>query len=182
MNPLPLWIAPVPGDFQPHLTPFLLPGDVVRPCIVVCPGGGYGGRARHEADPIAQKFNALGFHAFVLEYRVHPQAHFPEPQQDALRAIKLVRARAAEFRIRPDAIAILGFSAGGHLAVSASFLYDRIEANAGDATQAGPALAETPTGVAQKAENEPVQTEAQAGDAVRGEGAPATSGRASQER
>ena len=139
MNPLPLWIAPVPGDFQPHLTPFLLPGDVVRPCIVVCPGGGYGGRARHEADPIARKFNDLGFHAFVLEYRVHPQAHFPEPQQDALRAIKLVRARAAEFRIRPDAIAILGFSAGGHLAVSASFLYDRIEANAGDAADAASA-------------------------------------------
>ncbi|MGI5869990.1 MAG: alpha/beta hydrolase [Kiritimatiellia bacterium] len=136
MNTLPLWNTPVDGELQPYLTPFLLPGETVRPCIIVCPGGGYCHRARHEADPIAQKFNELGFHAFVLEYRVHPQAHYPEPQRDALRAIKIVRSRADEFHVRPDAIAILGFSAGGHLAGSASFLYDKVEANAGDAADA----------------------------------------------
>jgi len=114
MNPIPLWNTPVAGELQPHLTPFLLPGDAIRPCIVVCPGGGYCGRARHEADPIARKFNDLGFHAFVLEYRVHPQAHFPEPQQDALRAMKIVRTRATEFHIRPDAIALHVFSFGSH--------------------------------------------------------------------
>ncbi len=129
---IPLWPDPVPGDFQPHLTAHLLPGSKTRPCIIVCPGGGYGGRAPHEGVPVAEKFNRLGFNTFVLHYRVHPQAHFPEPQQDALRAVKMVRSRASEFHINPQAIALLGFSAGGHLTVSASFLYDELDASAGD--------------------------------------------------
>lgn len=131
-----LWPTPVKGEFQPHLTPYLLGGNETHPCIIVCPGGGYGGRALHEGGPIAEKFNRLGFHAFVLEYRVSPQAQFPEPQRDALRAIKIVRSRAGEFKIKPDCIALLGFSAGGHLASSSAFLYDQIEATAGDSSDA----------------------------------------------
>lgn len=130
---IPLWPDPVSGDFQPYLTPCLLPGSIARPCIIVCPGGGYHVRALHEGVPIAEKFNRLGFNAFCLEYRVKPQAHYPEPQLDALRAIKIVRSRAVEFNIKPDSIALLGFSAGGHLAVSASFLYDELQVNTGDA-------------------------------------------------
>lgn len=132
MNSIPLWNEPVGGDFQPCLTPFLLDSTEPRPCIIVCPGGGYWFRAAHEGEPIAQKFNALGFHTFVLDYRVNPQAKFPEPQLDALRAIKIVRSRADEFNIKPNAIALLGFSAGGHLTASAAFLYDKIDAQAGD--------------------------------------------------
>ncbi len=133
---IPLWPTPVKGEFQPYLTPYLLDGDATRPCIIVCPGGGYCNRAPHEGTPIAEKFNSLGFHAFVLEYRVSPQARFPEPQMDALRAIKIVRSRATEFKIMPDRIALLGFSAGGHLASSSAFLYDQVDANAGDAADA----------------------------------------------
>lgn len=133
---IPLWPTPVEGEFQPVLTPHLLGGDERRPCIIVCPGGGYSCRAPHEGTPIAEKFNRLGFHTFVLEYRVSPQAKFPEPQRDALRAIKIVRSRAVEFKIKPDCIALLGFSAGGHLTSSSAFLYDKVDANAGDAADA----------------------------------------------
>ena len=110
------------GEFQPYLEPYLLPGDKVRGCVIVCPGGGYAIRAPHEGGPVAEKFNAMGFHAFVLQYRVAPYV-YPAPQEDALRAIKMVRAHAAEWGIKPDKIAILGFSAGGHLAVTTSLMY-----------------------------------------------------------
>ena len=118
-------------DFQPYMTPYLLPGDKVRGCVIVLPGGGYSNRARHEAGPIAERFNSQGFHAFVVEYRVAPY-RFPAPQEDALRAIKVVRAHAAEWKIKPDKIAILGFSAGGHLACSAGVFYDKVKADNGD--------------------------------------------------
>lgn len=129
---IPLWSTPVPGTFQPHLTPYLLPDNETRPCIIVCPGGGYDHRASHEGYPVAEKFNRLGFNTFVLHYRVRPQACFPSPQQDALQAIKMIRSRAAEFKVRPDAIALLGFSAGGHLAVSTAFLCNQLQTGADD--------------------------------------------------
>ena len=122
-------------DFQPYMTPFLLPGDETRGCVLVLPGGGYSHRARHEADPVAQRFNALGFHAFTVEYRVAPY-RFPAPQEDALRAIRIVRAHAEEWKIKPDKIAILGFSAGGHLACSAGLFYDKVKADNGDGCDA----------------------------------------------
>lgn len=104
-----------PGEtFRPFLEPFLVEGPEVRGAVVVCPGGGYGGRAAHEGAPIAQRLNAAGIHAFVLQYRVAPNRH-PVPLMDAARAVRLVRQHAAEWRVKPDHIAILGFSAGGHL-------------------------------------------------------------------
>jgi len=133
---IPLWPTPIEGEFQPFLTPYLLNDDLRRPCIIICPGGGYHCRAPHEGAPIAEKFNRLGFHTFVLEYRVNPQAKFPEPQMDALRAIQMIRSRADEFKVKPDCIALLGFSAGGHLASSSAFLYNKIEATAGDSADA----------------------------------------------
>lgn len=85
--------------------------------IIVCPGGGYSHLASHEGEPIAHWLNELGISAFVLQYRVHPYKH-PQPLLDAQRAIRIVRARAAEWNIDPHKIGILGFSAGGHLAAS----------------------------------------------------------------
>lgn len=123
-----------PGEkesFQPYMTPYLLPGDRVRGCVIVLPGGGYCVRADHEGGPVAERFNALGFHAFVVEYRVAPYV-YPAPQEDALRAIKIVRAHAAEWKINPSKIAILGFSAGGHLACSTGIVYDEVAADNGD--------------------------------------------------
>ncbi len=123
-------------DFEPYFETYLLDKtQPLRGAVVVCPGGGYSCRAPHEAAPIALKFNELGFHAFVLHYRVTPY-RYPAPQRDVFRAIKLIRSRAAEWGINAAQIAVLGFSAGGHLTASAGTLYNEVDANAGDAADA----------------------------------------------
>lgn len=122
----PLWPTRAPGEpsgdgpddrrtEQPTLTPYLVETDEPRPLVVVCPGGGYGTRAPHEAGPIAEWLNAIGIHAAVCDYRVRP-FRYPSPQLDAARAIRTVRHRAAGWRVDPERVGILGFSAGGHLA------------------------------------------------------------------
>ncbi|MDD3885684.1 MAG: alpha/beta hydrolase [Victivallaceae bacterium] len=118
--------------FVPYLETSLVP-DAGKPlgAVLVCPGGGYYMRADHEGMPVAKAFNQLGFHAFVVHYRVAPN-RFPAPLRDALRAIKLVRSRASEFGVDPLRIAICGFSAGGHLAVSTGVMFDRFDVSAGD--------------------------------------------------
>ena len=114
---------PARPDTEPVVIPFLLPGAGPHPLVVVCPGGGYGGRAPHEADPIAEWLNRAGVSALVLHYRVAPYRH-PVPWGDAQRAIRLARANAATWRLDPARIGILGFSAGGHLACTAGVHHD----------------------------------------------------------
>ena len=104
-----------------NLTPYLIDGPGPSPAIVVCPGGGYRRHAAHEGEPVARWLNSLGIAAFVLEYRVAPHRH-PAPLQDATAAIREVRQRAADWRVDPAKVAILGFSAGGHVAASAGTL------------------------------------------------------------
>ena len=128
MERIPLWErAPLFDESfsqpAPSLTPYLLPGGGARGAVIVCPGGGYVVKADHEGAPIAERLNELGFHAFVLDYRVAPYRH-PVPLLDVQRAIRLVRHRAQEFGVLPDKIAILGFSAGGHLVCTAATHYD----------------------------------------------------------
>lgn len=95
--------------------------------VVVCPGGGYGHLAvDHEGKQIGQWFNAMGVTAFVLEYRHRGKGYgHPAPLEDAQRAIRTVRARAAEWKIDPAKIGIMGFSAGGHLASTAGTHFDK---------------------------------------------------------
>ncbi len=100
---------------EPGLIPFLLEGEEIRPCVIVYPGGGYTHYGENEKEKIALWLNSIGFHSFVLEYRFSPY-NYKAILQDALRAIRLVRYNAKTFRIDPDRIGILGFSAGGHLA------------------------------------------------------------------
>jgi acetyl esterase/lipase len=94
--------------------------------VVVCPGGGYGGQAMdHEGYQVADWLNSQGIAAFILEYRVGGGENVhPAPLLDAQRAIRTVRARAAEFKIDPARIGILGFSAGGHLTSTAGTHFD----------------------------------------------------------
>lgn len=87
--------------------------------ILVLPGGGYSHRAVYEGKDVAEFYNQLGFSCAVLQYRVRP-AVYPAPQQDVLRAIRILRHRGHQ------KIAVLGFSAGGHLAASSGVLYDQI--------------------------------------------------------
>jgi acetyl esterase/lipase len=121
-----------PADI-PSVTVYPAPGSKgPAPTIVVCPGGGYGGLAAHEAEPIAKWLNTLGITGVVLKYRLGPRYHHPVELQDAQRAIRTVRAKAAEWNIDPKRVGILGFSAGGHLAATASTQFDGGDAKASD--------------------------------------------------
>ena len=132
-----LWPGGAPGakgdtlEDKPRITPYLPAGDGPFACIVICPGGGYGGRAKHEGEPIARWLNTIGVAGFVLDYRVKPYRH-PIPLGDAQRGIRTVRARAAEWKIDPKRVGILGFSAGGHLAASATTIFDDGKPDAAD--------------------------------------------------
>lgn len=93
--------------------------------VIICPGGGYSILAiDHEGHDIAKWFNDHGMTAFVLKYRLPQEDLFDNdeirPLQDAQQAIKLVRKNAAKYGISPDKVGIMGFSAGGHLAATAS--------------------------------------------------------------
>jgi acetyl esterase/lipase len=117
-------------DFQPYIEVYPVRGASDRlGGVLVLPGGGYSHRAFHEGEPVAKRFTELGYHAFVLQYRVSPYT-YPAPQRDLVRAVKLLRSRADEFHL--DKLAVLGFSAGGHLAASGTMLADRIDAAEGD--------------------------------------------------
>ncbi len=94
--------------------------------VVIYPGGGYGMRAPHEGAGYAEYFNSIGMDAFVCEYRVSPH-RFPLPLLDARRAVRYVRANAEKFNIDPDRIAVMGSSAGGHLAALTSTYVAPIE-------------------------------------------------------
>ena len=91
--------------------------DRVRPSVLVIPGGGYEMTSDHEAEPIAMQFLAAGFNAFVLRYSVKPSV-FPVALLEAADAMTMIREHAAEWHVDPDAIAVIGFSAGGHLAAN----------------------------------------------------------------
>ena len=87
-----------------------------RPYVMVVPGGGYVNVWNMtEGYPIAAHFNALGYHAFILTYRVTGTGLMPRPLQDLARAFGIIRARASEFHVDPDRYYITGFSAGGNL-------------------------------------------------------------------
>ncbi len=110
---------------DPQIDLVYLPATVDGPtgCMIVCPGGAYQGHAPHEAEPVARWANSIGLAAFVLRYRVAPHRH-PAPLQDIGRAVRLVRSRADEFDIRSDKVAVLGFSAGGHLVTTLATHFD----------------------------------------------------------
>lgn len=100
--------------------------------VVVCPGGGYGGLAGHEGQPIAEWLNTLGVTAVVLKYRLGPRYHHPVEIGDAQRAIRTVRSHAVDWKIDTDRVGIIGFSAGGHLASTAATHFDTGNASASD--------------------------------------------------
>lgn len=100
--------------------------------VIVVPGGGYGFRAPHEAEPVAAWLNSIGIDAFLLRYRVAPY-RYPYVSMDGVRAVRMIRHRADELGIDGGRIGILGFSAGGHLAATVSTTWDRIPVEHEDA-------------------------------------------------
>ena len=158
---VPLWPGPAPGSPvalpQPKLQKAGTPGRndyhlrgvaaptmfVYRPDkpngvgLIVMPGGGYAYLSmENEGSNVARFYTQRGFTVFVLSYRLPGEGwtnRADAPLQDALRAIRVVRARAAAYKIDPARVGILGFSAGGHVAASlatdyATPLYDPVDA------------------------------------------------------
>jgi len=102
--------------------------SVLKSAIIICPGGGYGMLAAgHEGKDVAEALNKMGITAFVLKYRLPNDTIMKDksiaPLQDAQRAIQMVRENATKWNIDPAKIGIMGFSAGGHLAATASTHY-----------------------------------------------------------
>jgi|HigsolmetaAR203D_1030402.scaffolds.fasta_scaffold05593_2 acetyl esterase/lipase len=102
-----------------------------RPAAIICPGGAYLGTSDREAEPVAMRFLAKGYHAFVLRYTTYygtldrtlqregnPRSVYPQPLLDLAKAVTIVREHAEEWQVDPDQIVVVGFSAGGHLAAS----------------------------------------------------------------
>ena len=143
---VPLWPGPAPGSPealpQPKLQKAAAAGGrdyhlrgvaaptmfVYRPdtpngvALIVMPGGGYAFLSmENEGSNVARFYTRRGYTVFVLSYRLPGEGwtnRADAPLQDALRAIRLVRARAATYKIDPARVGVLGFSAGGHLAAS----------------------------------------------------------------
>jgi len=116
----------ITGVSKPTLTIHRPPKDKdTGTALLICPGGGYWDLYwQLEGEEVAAWLNSIGVTGIILKYRVPRRPGEPEgepakrPLQDAQRAVSLVRARAAEWGIDPRRIGIVGFSAGGHLAIA----------------------------------------------------------------
>ena len=154
---IPLWPAGAPGSesrkdepekndgngnitnvHNPSITPYVPDaGKSTGTAVIICPGGGHQKLCTgHEGYALAEWFRARGIAAFVLKYRLSKEEGSTytlqgEAMNDARRAIRTVRSRAAEWHIKPDRIGMLGFSAGGELAA-----YSAMKSDAGNASSA----------------------------------------------
>ncbi len=136
---LPLWPDGAPGALGkevsdiPTLTVFLpAPEKNTGAAMIICPGGGYGHLAEHEGSHYARWLNNQGIAGFVLKYRLGSRYQHPAMLNDATRAIRIVRARADEWKLDTQRIGIIGSSAGGHLASTLLTHWDMGDTNSAD--------------------------------------------------
>ena len=120
------------------LTSFLADENSTGTAVIVCPGGSYYWLdKKNEGDTVAMWLQSQGISAFVLEYRAAGIPAFayrhraifrgrqhPDMITDAQRALQWVRTHAEEYHINPDKVGMLGFSAGGHLALSTAWFHN----------------------------------------------------------
>lgn len=140
---IPLWTGPAPGAVgdgpldAPFLTVFTpRAGTANGGAVLIAPGGGnimlmYGG----EGAEVAEVFNDWGVTAFVLTYRLSPRYDNDVRTQDGERAMRVLRAHAAEWHLDPAKIGMIGFSAGGSLARAVVAASDRGDASSADAIE-----------------------------------------------
>ena len=127
LNTIPLW----PDRNDVTLTTYVSLPDPgwpfptsPRPGIIICPGGAYMNLSESEGAPIALELAARGFQAFVLHYSVGSrvsdpnQARYPAQLIDLAKAVVMLREYASEWNLDPELLAVMGFSAGGHLCAS----------------------------------------------------------------
>ena len=127
-KPIVLWPKGAPGALGttakdvPTLTPYF-PKQASGAAMVLIPGGSYSGIYEGQAEPFALWLNEQGISVFVLRYRLGSAGYrYPAQLQDAVESMRVVRSRAAEWKIDPHRLGVMGFSAGGHLV---STLIDR---------------------------------------------------------
>jgi len=139
-TPIPLWPDGAPGALGhssndiPTLTPFLPPPKTATgAAMIICPGGAYQQLEPREGRDYALWLNQHGLTCFVLKYRLGSNGyHYPAEFQDVTRALRWVRAHAADYKINTGQIGIMGSSAGGHLASMALTHFDFGDTNSSD--------------------------------------------------
>ncbi len=99
-----------------------------RPALVVFPGGGYVRLSLREMDPVAFPFFAAGYQVFVLSYSVGEAIQNALPEDEGAEALKTIRLNAAKLKVDPEKIAVMGFSAGGHAALSVTCHWEKFGA------------------------------------------------------
>lgn len=98
--------------------------DRKRPLILICPGGGYKGTSDREAEPVAIRFLAMGYHAAVLRYSTSP-SEYPLALLQLAASVRYFKRHAQECHVNPERIILMGFSAGGHLAACLGVFWKR---------------------------------------------------------
>ncbi len=115
---------------NPEITYYEPSSPVTDIAVIIFPGGGYGGLARHEGQGYAEFLSKAGMHAFVVQYRLGSAGHrHPAMLEDALSAIAAVRTQASDLGIHPAKIGIMGSSAGGHLAAHTLIAWHQYASN-----------------------------------------------------
>lgn len=117
-----------PQDPKATLEGYLLDCEITlgqeknRPAVIVCPGGGYVYCSPREGEPVALRYAAKGFHAFILRYSVGYDCAGFTPWKELSWAIGYIRENAEQWNVDPGKIAVCGFSAGGHVALTSGLL------------------------------------------------------------
>lgn len=129
MKIIQIGVGPKKVPLTGYLQDYVPDGGIknIRPSIVICPGGAYRFLWWGEGDHVAMQFLAQGYNVFILNYSVNPDAGNLEPLKEASDALVQIRRHAVDWLCDPNRVAILGFSAGGHVAASISCLFDMAE-------------------------------------------------------
>ncbi|MDO5649003.1 MAG: alpha/beta hydrolase [Gallicola sp.] len=96
-----------------------------RPAVLILPGGYYIYCSQREGDPAALRFSQKGYQAFILEYSCGKVSDYPRPLLEVAEALSFIRENAEEFLVDTEKISLMGFSAGGHLALTYGSIYFR---------------------------------------------------------
>lgn len=127
---IPLWNKNI-AENEPSIIPYLIEDGISRGAVIICAGGNYGWKEPLEAFHHAKWLNEIGVHAFILDYRVTPYTAI-HALIDIQRAVRFLRYNADKFKINTNHVAVMGFSAGGHLSAMLSEQFDLGDINAID--------------------------------------------------